>query len=258
MSDNSKEIVLIGVGEIGGVLAKGFLRLGYTIHPVTRGMRIEEKAAQVPDPALVIVAVGEADLPAVLADLPDNWRSRIGLLQNELLPDDWRETVNPTVISIWFEKKPGMDPKVIIPSPVFGPQSALMEEALQQVNIPTKALTDEAQLLFELVTKNLYILTTNLAGLKTGGNVAELWKNHQSFAESVAREVIQLQQVLTGQSLDTEALIDAMLEAFEGDPQHKCMGRSAPARLERALAHARQHGLALPQLLKLEQTLASA
>ncbi|MCG8079481.1 MAG: hypothetical protein JAY73_00550, partial [Candidatus Thiodiazotropha taylori] len=181
-----------------------------------------------------------------------------GLLQNELLPEDWRETDNPTVISIWFEKKPGMDPKVIIPSPVFGPQAALIEDALQQVNIPSKVLADEAQLLFELVTKNLYILTTNLAGLRTGGNVAELWQNHQSFAESVAREVIQLQQVLTGQSLDAEALIDAMLEAFDGDPQHKCMGRSAPARLERALAHARQHGLTLPQLLNLEQILATA
>ncbi|MCG7947434.1 MAG: hypothetical protein N0C84_13925 [Candidatus Thiodiazotropha taylori] len=258
MSDKSKEIVLIGIGEIGGVLAKGFLRLGYTIHPVTRDMRMEEKAEQLPNPALVVVAVGEADLPAVLTELPDNWRSRVGLLQNELLPGDWRETHNPTVISIWFEKKPGMDPKVIIPSPVFGPQAALIEDALQQVNIPSKVLADEAQLLFELVTKNLYILTTNLAGLKTGGNVAELWQNHQSFAESVAREVIQLQQVLTGQSLDAEALIDAMLEAFDGDPQHKCMGRSAPARLERALAHARQHGLTLPQLLNLEQTLATA
>ncbi|MCG8083032.1 MAG: hypothetical protein JAY73_18660, partial [Candidatus Thiodiazotropha taylori] len=107
MSDKSKEIVLIGIGEIGGVLAKGFLRLGYTIHPVTRDMRMEEKAEQLPNPALVIVAVGEADLPAVLAKLPDTWRSRVGLLQNELLPEDWRETDNPTVISIWFEKKPG-------------------------------------------------------------------------------------------------------------------------------------------------------
>jgi ketopantoate reductase len=257
MTDSSNEIVIIGIGEIGGVLAKGFLRLGYTVHPLTRKMRIEDKAEQILDPALVIVAVGEADLPAILETMPNIWQQRLCLLQNELLPDDWREIENPTVLSIWFEKKPGMDPKVIIPSPVFGPQASLICDALNQVNIPTRTVMDEDQLLFQLVTKNLYILTTNLAGLQTGGTVDELWNEHRAFAESVAREVIQLQQVLTGKTFDAEALLQAMQQAFDGDPQHKCMGRSAPARLRRALTQARQHGLTLPQLLNLEQTLAA-
>jgi len=39
-----------------------------------------------------------------------------------------------------------------------------------------------------------------------------------------------------------------MVNAFNGDPEHGCMGRSAPARLERALMLADEHGLDLPGL----------
>jgi len=35
------------------------------------------------------------------------------------------------------------------------------------------------ELLYELVRKNLYILTINIAGLKTGGTVGELWGKHR-------------------------------------------------------------------------------
>lgn len=47
---------------------------------------------------------------------------------------------------------------------------------------------------------------------------------------------------------DRDALIAGMLEAFDADPTHACAGRSAPARLERALAHADAFGLAVPTL----------
>ena len=43
-------------------------------------------------------------------------------------------------------------------------------------------------------------------------------------------------------------MIQAMLVAFDGDLAHQCMGRSAPARLQRALEHADRHGLAVPTL----------
>ncbi|MCG7875250.1 MAG: hypothetical protein JAY75_23390 [Candidatus Thiodiazotropha taylori] len=248
------EVVLIGIGEIGGVLAKGFLRLGFSVHPVTRESDIQQLAARIGQPALVIVAVGENALSGVLDGIPEKWRSGLCLLQNELLPDDWQRVDSPTVISIWFEKKPGIDAKVIIPSPVFGPQSELMRRALATVNIPVTVLADEEQLLFQLVLKNLYILTSNIAGLRTGGNVGELWQHHQTFARQVAGEIISLQEALTNRIFDREALIAAMVTAFEGDPQHQCMGRSARARLQRALSHAERLKLDLPQLRALQQS----
>lgn len=247
-----REIVLIGVGEIGGVFARGFLKLGYSVHPVTRQSDMHATADTIQQPSLVVVAVGERDLKPVLNRIPETWRDRLCLLQNELLPNDWQGIADPTIISIWFEKKPGMDAKVIIPSPVYGPRAELVSQALQQVSIPSRILISEQDLLSELVVKNLYILTSNIAGLKTGGSVGELWQNHRPFAEDVAMEVIRLQEKLSGIKLHAPSLIDSMVIAFDGDPEHNCMGRSASARLERALAHADRLGLDLPTLASLQ------
>ncbi len=244
-------VILIGVGEMGGVFARGFLRLGHPLYPVTRQTSMEEVASAMPDPEAVVVAVGEKDLRPVLETLPGPWRNRLVLLQNELLPADFAHLPEVTVISVWFEKKPGMDFKVILPSPVFGPRAQLVHDALATLEIPVKLLGSEGELLFELVLKNLYILTTNIAGLEAGGTVGELWREHRELAQAVAEEVIALQERLTGQTFDHRALIDAMLEAFEGDPDHRCTGRSAPARLERALEHGRREGIDLPTLAQI-------
>jgi hypothetical protein len=247
-----KPIILVGVGEMGGVFARGFLRLGHPVHPVTRQMSPADAATQTPDPEMVLIAVGEEDLQPVLAALPVTWKERLCLLQNELLPNDWSGIQAPTVISVWFEKKPGMEPKIIIPSPAFGPQAQLMQQCLAAIGIPARVLNSEEELLFELALKNLYILTSNIAGLRSGGTVGELWEQHNDFTRQIAGEVIQIQEALTGQRLDSAALLDGMLSAFNGDPQHKCMGRSAPARLQRAIAHADAHQLAVPVLRSLQ------
>jgi hypothetical protein len=167
-----------------------------------------------------------------------------------LLPGDWQQYgfTQPTVISVWFEKKKGQDVKVLIPSPVYGPQAAVLQQCLGNLDIPVRVLADASELLFELVLKNVYIITTNCAGLVTGGTVSELWGQHRELAEAVAREVIQIQESLTGQALPADKLIAGMLEAFEGDPDHGCMGRSAPARLSRALQQADTAGLEVPRL----------
>jgi len=240
-----KPVVCVGVGEIGGVFARGLLRVGYPVIPVTRDMDMEHVAREVAEPLAVIVAVAEKDIDHVLADIPKGWRDRLILLQNELLPNDWQrhDINNPTVVSVWFEKKPGQDFKVLIPSPVYGDHAQLVMDALTALGIPVRKLDSESELLQELVLKNVYILTTNICGLETGGTVSELWQRHEKIARAVADEVMDLQAWLTQQSLDREQLIVGMLKAFDGDPEHKCMGRSAPARLERALKIADEAGI---------------
>jgi len=247
-------IVIIGMGEMAGVFARGFLRLGHPVYPVTRDMSLDTFAAELPTPALVLVAVGEADLHPVLEQIPTLWLDRLGLLQNELLPRDWHahDLANPTVISVWFEKKKGMDYKVLIPSPVFGPKAELISAALASIDIPTTIPADTDELCYELVRKNVYILTTNIAGLKAGGTVSELWKNHEQLTRDVAGDVMKLQAWLTNvDSVDEQKLITGMLEAFDGDPDHGCMGRSAPTRLARALELADKAGIDLPVLKKI-------
>ena len=245
----NKSVVVVGMGEMGSVFARGFLRTGYTVHPVIRGMEMRELADDIPQPELVLIAVGETDLHEQLVKVPDVWKDRLVLLQNELLPKDWQQyELDPTVISVWFEKKKGMDSKVIIPSPVFGKHAQQVADALASIDIATTVLTDEAALLHELVLKNVYILTTNIAGLEVGGNVGQLWDEHKVVAESVVTDVIRLQETLTGQILDHQALIESMVNAFNGDREHMCMGRSAAVRLQRALMLAQQNNLSLTML----------
>jgi len=168
------------------------------------------------------------------------------------LPRDWQQySLNPTVISVWFEKKKGQDSKVIIPSPVYGKYAQHVADALASIDIAARVLSDDAALLHELVLKNVYILTTNIAGLYVKGNVGQLWDEHNQLTRDIAGDVIELQESLTGQSLDSEALIAGMVNAFDGDREHMCMGRSAPARLKRVLAMAGEHGLVLDAIQRI-------
>lgn len=245
-------VVTVGLGQMGGTFAHGLLRAGRTVIPVTRAMTMDEVAAEVPEPELVLVAVAEDALDRVLAGVPAAWRDRLALLQNELLPADWEKhgLADPTVAIVWFEKKKTTPIHVILPTRVAGPHARLLVDALSALEIAAEVIAPDA-LVFELVRKNLYILTSNIAGLEVGGTTGELWKEHRALATDVANEVLALQAWRAGRTLDSKALLDALAEALEADPQHKCTGRSAPARLERALAQAAQAGLTLPTLQRI-------
>lgn len=247
------EVVVIGLGQLGRVFAGGLLRAGCTVVPVNRGDDMAALAQRHVAPDLVLIAVAEADLHAVLATLPDIWKPCVALIQNELLPHDWTAHgyTDPTVMSVWFEKKKGTDAKPLIASPVAGRGAALLCRALMAVELPCRQMALGDDLLYELVRKNVYILTTNIAGLKTGGTVSQLWAQHEVFARQVANEVMDIQDALTGVANDRDKLIAGMLEAFDGDPEHGCTGRSAPARLARALQHADAFKLSIPTLRSL-------
>ncbi len=253
-------IVIIGLGEMGSVFARGLLRLGHPMTPVTRQTDIKLAATEIPRPLLVLVAVAENDLHPVLEQIPQQWQDRLVLLQNELLPRDWlkydwAKTTPPTVISVWFEKKKGQDSKVLIASPVFGAHAQIIFDALATLDIPVKQLNSNKELELELVIKNVYILTTNIAGLvlEAGTNVDSLWQQHHDLAKAVASDVIDLQEYLTGQTFEHSKLIDGMVTAIKGDLEHKCMGRSAPARLQRALLLAKEASLKTEKLIEISK-----
>ena len=251
----NEPVVVIGIGEMGGVFTRGLLRSRHPVYPVTRQTDLESMARALPEPYLVLLAVAENDLHPTLATIPANWQNHLGLLQNELLPRDWQghKINHPTVVSVWFEKKKSQDYKVLVPSPVYGPRAAVLEAALSALDIPCWELQNEQQLEFELVRKNVYILTTNIAGLEVGGTVDDLWYRHEALAREIANEVIDIQQCLTGHQYDREKLIQGMVEGIQGDLEHKCMGRSAPGRLARAISHADEAGLAVPKLREINQ-----
>jgi hypothetical protein len=244
-----KPVVIIGMGEMGDLFARGFLKIGHPVYPILRDMEMAAMARGIPQPELVLVAVGENDLHPVLEAMPAQWDGRLGLLQNELLPRDWQRhgISDPTVIVVWFDKKKGRPFVAVLPTPISGPKASLIAEALQAIEVPCHHIPPE-ELLYELVRKNLYILTINIAGIRTGGTVSELWANHRELAEAVAGEILDVQEWLTQSKLPRERLMAGMLEGFAGDPNHICTGRTAPVRLQRALRFAREAGISTPAL----------
>ena len=252
----NQPVVIIGIGELGGVFAKAFLHAGYPVYPVTRDMDIQKAARNIPEPLLALVAVAEKDFNSVIQSIPDSWHNCIGLLQNELLPRDWQshEIKAPTVVSVWFEKKKGMDYNVIIPSRVYGPQAGVLTDALAGIDIACEILPTAEDLLYELVRKNVFVFSINIAGLALpdGATTDDLWSLHK-LALAVADEVIDVQEGLTGATFDRGRLIDGMIEGINGDLNHKCKGRSAPGRLERVISMADEAGLEIPRIRQIQK-----
>lgn len=251
-----KTVVLIGLGQLGRVFAGGLLRAGFTVVPVNRSDDMDVVAAECAEPVVVLVAVAEADLDHALSALPPSWKKRVALLQNELLPRDWERhrIVSPTVLPVWFEKKRGSDPKPLLPTPIYGPQKETILAALRALELPCKRIANKEEMLYELVRKNLYILTTNIAGLRTGGSVGDLWHRHRDFVLVVQDEVMDIQDWLVKRKNDRGRLIKGLVEAIEADPDHLCTGRNAMARLRRAIAHADEAGVAVPILREVGKT----
>ena len=253
-----KPIIVLGIGELGSVFSRAFLRNNYPVYPITRATDIDELSSSI-DPEMILVCTAEGDLQSALSSIPNKWKDRVAMMQNELLPRDWESHnfTNPTVISVWFEKKKGMDSKVLISSPAYGPKAQILADSLALIDIPARAVANEDELLFELVLKNLYILTTNIAGLaiKSGANVDDLRNNHLDLMREVSKDVLKLQESLTGKTFNESELEKGMIKAFEGDLEHGCMGRSAPARLDRALELAKEFDLEVPALQKIKESL---
>ncbi len=251
-------VAIIGIGELGGVFARAFLNAGRPVYPVTRGMPLNAALEQMPAPHLTLIAVGEKDLPGVLQEMTPSKCKSIGLLQNELLPEIWQSNgvTNPTVISVWFEKKKGMAINVLRPSPVFGPQANLLADALEGIGIPCRRLTSAEELQMELVIKNVFVYMINICGLKTGGTTGTLWVEHTELARQVADEIVDLQEHLTRTSFVRDELMTGVAAGIAGDPEHTCTGRSAPARLDRFLAMADQAGITAENIraIKAERT----
>lgn len=246
-------VVIMGMGQVGGVFAHGLLAAGRPVYPLRRGDSPEALFQEIPDPALVLVCVGEAALRPAVESLPDAWLDRLGLVQNELLPAFWqgRGIPTPSVAVIWFEKKRDTPLTPIRPTAVYGPRSALLASGLEALGVPVRQVGDEEGLVFELLLKMLYLWTLNFAGLEMieGSTAAELRAQRPDLYRSVSGEVLELLGRMAGaEGLDRERFLRGLDEAISARPAQRCTGRRARQRLERALAHARRFDLALPAL----------
>jgi len=69
----------------------------------------------------------------------------------------------------------------------------------------------------------------------------------------VANDVMDIQTTLVEHELDRDKLITGFKTGIDGDLEHMCMGRSAPARLARAIEQADTAGLKVNKLRGIQQ-----
>jgi len=252
--------LVVGLGQLGTTFACGLLRRAVTVVPILRRSVIEEVLTRVPEPSLVLLAVGELDL----APLLDGWCRRFGdrlvLLQNELRPSEWerRGLSHPTVAVVWFEKKPGRSPRALLPTPVYGAHAQLLVAALNDLRLPSEIESDPEQLVFALALKNLFVLGTNICGLMVGGNTGALLHEHQPLLERVTSDLLAYETAQFGRSLPETALRIRLESALLADPAHACAGRSARSRMQRVLVEARRLGVPVPNIHAVASSLGEA
>lgn len=246
-------IVIIGIGELAGVFARGFLQCGHPVYPITRSMNLAQQSLEIPSPEMVLITVQEKELHSMLEQIPDAWRSKVALVQNELLPRDWQRhrIDNPTITVVWFEKKKTKEVTHILYSPSFGPNAKLISKALQSLEISSPVLDSYDELLFELTRKALYILTVNIAGLINNCTVEDLWLKSQPLTMEIADEIILILEYLVERKLPRAKLINGMVEGIKDCPYRHCLGRSALDRLKRVLNHAQEAEIETPKLLEI-------
>lgn len=242
-----RPVVVVGLGQLGTFFAEAFLRLEHPIVPVLRQSNFTEEELRSLDPALVVIAVREDDLTEVLEGLPRAWGSRVVLLQNELRPSAWAPLRDPTVCIVWFERKEGARPTVVLPSVLSGPMGGLVKEALDEMNIPSHWIEPD-ELDVALCLKNLYILGLNFAGLELGGPAGDLMGTHQTAFEPLFDELVRIETALFEHPFERHELWSELSEAIAAEPNHATRGRTALRRLERTLHHARARAIPAPIL----------
>ena len=249
MSD-LKRVAIIGTGQLGRLIGGGLVASDVEVRPIQRATPSELRAERLRDADRVLVAVGEDDLESVLSALPAHLRKGgTWLLQNELLPPVWtaHQVSDPTVLVVWAEKKKGKPVAEVQKTLVAGPDRDLVIAALESVDVRAEPIEDAA-LPQALVDKNLYILVSNLAGLRVGGTVAGLLGEHRDFASALAEEILRIEAARLHTDLNSAPFLERLFAAFAADPAHGCRGRTAEARLARLRAHARRENLATPIL----------
>jgi ketopantoate reductase len=249
-----RELIIVGIGELGKLLGAGALRAGVRVTPVTRAQRLEDVLAQVGPDAPVLVSVAEDALDPLLAALKTARRRQIALLQNELFPSRYRaHGLAPSVLVPWILQKRGLPTMVARPSPLFGPLADLFAEIFGALSLPHVRAHDEGELAQALVDKYTFILTINALGVSADRTLGTWLQEDPALVWDVCEDATRLGQALVEAPIDPARARLACDEGMHALAQIPARGRTARERLLRALAHARRLELSLPALARIAQ-----
>jgi hypothetical protein len=246
-----RNLAVYGLGELGQLYGAAALRAGYRVTPITRADDPQVALHGLPLDVPVLVAVGEASLDEVLTALGKSRGDAVILLQNELFPSLWRKhDIQPTVLVPWLLKKRGTPLLVARPSPVLGRHAEVVLALHQALALPCDLLPHEHALHQALVEKYAFILTINALGLLRDRTLGLWLQEDPGRVAALARETAQLGAVLCESEVDLPRCERVVVEAMRALSTVSARGRSAEARVARAVSEGQRIGLELPELAR--------
>jgi hypothetical protein len=236
-----RDVVVIGVGQLGRLFGGAALACGFRVTPVSRSSVVE-----FPRDAPIVVAVGEAGLADAIARVPVDRRGDVVLVQNELFPEVWRALIGdiePTVVVVWSNVKKGRPVEIGRASAVFGKHAAFVRELHAAIDVPCIELATFDALVDELVAKYAFLLAVNALGLEHSRTVGEWLDADRAHVDDVVARFIALAEARTQRkSVGAAAKVNEAMHALRAMP---AAGRTARERVERAKSTAARLGIAL-------------
>lgn len=251
MGFHPKDLVLVGVGQLGTLFGEGALTAGRRVTPLRRDSDVERSLDDVPLGAPVLVTTGEADLPGALEKLPKERWADVILVQNELFPSVWRGLglEDPTISVVWLSKKPGRPVEIGGPTEVYGKHAAVIAQIHEALSLPCTQLSTSEQLGTALVAKFAFILAINALGLIDNVTLGEWLERDQARVLAVVDDARRLAEAKLGHGVDVKRVQRKVLDAMTLLSSYPAKGRTAEARVARAREDAAALGLKLPALL---------
>ena len=257
MVDQSREscgsVIVVGLGELGSWFAHGLLRAGHPVIPVTRTMSLAQeqrgRAAGTP----VLVAVPEAQLPDVLAQVEPDRRGDVILVQNATFRGDallrgWPEV---SWAMVWTLRKKGLPQLVGQPTVLWGVHAAMLQGAQQQVGMPTLMAESSLELDRWLAAKFAFILAISAMSLAGVTSLQDALDRHRDTVDAWIMEGLALASVRLDDLLPVEPARQRILEGLHHMRDMPTGGRAAAARIVAALDLAALHGVDAPLLRQL-------
>lgn len=251
MGFHPKDLVLVGVGQLGTLYGEGALAAGRRVTPLRRDSDVERCLDDVPLGSPVLVTTGEKDLAGAIHGLPkDRWPDVI-LVQNELFPSTWKALGldEPTVSVVWLSKKPGRPVEIGGPTEVYGKHAVVMTQIHEALSLPCTTLVSHEQLGTALVAKFAFILAINALGLEDDVTLGEWLERDQARVLAVVDDARRLAEAKLGHSVESKRVQRRVLDAMTLLSSYPAKGRTAAERLARAREDATALGLKLPALL---------
>lgn len=251
MGFHPKDLVLVGVGQLGTLFGEGALLASRRVTPLRRDSDVERCLDDVQPDAPVLVTTGEKDLPGALERLPRERRAHVVLVQNELFPSVWRGLglEDPTVAVVWLSKKPGRPVEIGGPTEVYGKHADVVAQIHEALTLPCLVLPSQEALSLALVAKFAFILGINALGLEHDRTLGEWLEQDQTRVLAVLDDARRLAEGKLGHTTDGKKVQRKVLDAMTLLSTYPAKGRTANERLERARDDAKQLGLKLPNLL---------